>query len=151
LHDDELAALTATPVILRSLLAEGRESRPAGDEDWTAAEVVAHLRDAEEFRLLRCRRMRDENEPFIAAFDQEQLARDRDYPSTDLAEALEAFERLRSRVLQLLAALDDRAWQRAGLHEENGRITIEAHIRHAISHDLVHLRQIAESLVTATG
>jgi hypothetical protein len=36
-----------------------------------------------------------------------------------------------------------------GLHEENGRITIEEHIRHAISHDLIHLRQIAESLVPA--
>ena len=145
-HDDELAALGATPIVLRSLLAEGRESRPAGDEDWTAKEVVAHLRDCEEFRLLRCRRMRDEDEPYLAAFDQEALARERDYASCDLDQALDSFAQLRGQVLALLAALDDAGWQRVGLHEEDGRITIESHIRHAISHDLVHLRQIAESL-----
>ena len=146
-HEDELSALAATPIILRSLLAGGRESRPAGDEDWTAKEVIAHLRDCEEFRLLRCRRMRDEDEPFLAAFDQENLAWERDYASTDLAAALNAFERLRAAVLELLEALDNDGWQRVGLHEEDGRITIESHVRHAISHDLVHLRQIAESLV----
>jgi hypothetical protein len=145
-HDDELAALAATPIILRSLLAEGRDSRPAGDEDWTAIEVVAHLRDCEEFRLLRCHKMRDEHEPFIAAFDQEELARERNYATVNLGEALDTFELLRGQVLELLAALDETGWQRAGMHEEDGRITIESHIRHAMSHDLVHLRQIAESL-----
>ena len=36
--------------------------------------------------------------------------------------------------------------RKRGLHEELGRITIEGRIRHAISHDLVDLRQTAESL-----
>ena len=49
-------------------------------------------------------------------------------------------------MVELLAGLDEAGWQRTALHEELGRITIENHIRHAISHDLVHLRQIAESL-----
>jgi hypothetical protein len=144
-HDDELAALAATLTVLRGLLAGGYGSNPAGEEGWTAKEVVAHLRDCEEFRLARCISIRDEDEPFIAAFDQEQLALDRIYPSTVLTDELAAFGRLRGQVLELLAALDDGGWQRAGLHEQLGRITIEDHIRHAISHDMVHLRQIAES------
>jgi hypothetical protein len=144
-HDDELAALAATPAILRSLLAADRVSRPSGDEGWTATEVVAHLRDCEQIRLARCRLMLDETEPFIAAFDQEQIARDHDYASANLALALSAFELFRGQVLGLLTGLRDDEWQRSGLHEEEGRITIEAHTRHAISHDLVHLRQISES------
>src|SRR6478672_7169221 len=106
-HDDELAALGATPVILESLLAEGRESRPSGDEDWTAKEVVAHLRDTEDFRLERCRRMRDRDEPYLEAFDQEVLARERDYASTDIKDALASFSAFRRKVVELLAALDD--------------------------------------------
>jgi hypothetical protein len=145
-HADELAAMAATPVVLRGLLAARQVSRPSGDEGWTAGEVVAHLRDCEEFRLARCRRMRDETEPFLEAFDQEALARERDYRSVELEQALEAFGTLRARVVDLLAALDEAGWQRAAKHEELGRITIESHIHHAMSHDLVHLRQISESL-----
>ena len=66
-YDDEVAALAATPVILEGLLADGRQSRPSGDEDWTAKEVVAHLRDTEDYRLERCRKMRDQDEPYLGA------------------------------------------------------------------------------------
>jgi len=144
-HEDEIAALAATPAILRSLLEDRRESRPAGNEDWTAGEVVAHLRDCEEYRLQRCGRMRDEDEPGLPAFDQEALARERDYASVDIRLALARFEELRDEVVRLLSGLDEAQWQRTGRHEEEGLITIESHVRHAISHDLVHLRQIAES------
>jgi len=90
--------------------------------------------------------MRDEQEPFLASFDQEALARDRGYASVNVAEALSSFARLRAQMLELLSGLDNSSWLRVGLHEEDGRITIESYIRHAISHDLAHLRQIAESL-----
>jgi len=109
-------------------------------------EVVAHLRDCEEFRLLRCSRMRDEDEPVLATFDQEALARERNYASVNVGVVLAEFEDRRERVLRLLSALEEAQWLRTGLHEEDGLITIESHVRHAISHDLVHLRQIAESL-----
>jgi hypothetical protein len=145
-HDDELAALAATPVVLGSLLEGGRAELPVGDDGWGPKEVVAHLRDCEDFRLRRCVKMRDEIAPFLPAFDQQQLALDHNYATTDLAEALADFERLRGQVLELLASLDEGDWRRAGMHEEDGRITIERHIRHAINHDLTHLRQIAESL-----
>jgi DinB family protein len=144
-HEDEIAALAATPVILQRLLIGPGERRPAGSEGWTAKEVVAHLRDTEDYRLRRCQRMRDEELPSLESFDQEELARKRDYASTDLAAGLAAFASLRRSVVDLLAALDDMGWQRTAQHEELGLITIESHIRHAISHDLVHLRQIAES------
>ena len=152
-HEDELAALGATPVVLRALLVGGVDGGPAGDEGWSAREVVAHLRDCEEFRLERCHLMRDETEPLLAAFDQEALALERDYKSVSIDSALDAFAEYRERVVQLLAELSDEQWERTGMHEESGRITIVGHIRHAISHDLLHLRQIAQSLArdTATG
>jgi hypothetical protein len=144
-HLDELDALSATAPILSSLVAGRQRNRPAGDEGWTVVEIVAHLRDAERFRLERCTKMANELEPFLEAFDQEVLASHRDYASTDLADELSHFLALRAGVIELLELLDDAGWRRIGRHEELGRITIEEHIRHAISHDLVHLRQIVES------
>jgi len=90
--------------------------------------------------------MRDEDEPVLATFDQEALARERNYASVNVGVVLAEFEDRRERVLRLLSALEEAQWLRTGLHEEDGLITIESHVRHAISHDLVHLRQIAESL-----
>jgi DinB superfamily len=127
-------------------LAESRTSRLSGNEGWTAPEVVAHLRDAEEYRLTRCQRMRDEEEPFLESFDQEALASEKHYASVEPIQALEAFALLRGRVVELLLGLDESGWQRTARHEELGVITVESHIHHAMSHDLVHIRQIAESL-----
>jgi hypothetical protein len=145
-YETELTALAATPTVLRRLLVAGWESRPAGDEGWTATEVVAHLRDCEEYRLLRCRRMRDEDQPFLEAFDQEALALERDYKSANQQATLDAFERVRGDVIALLSALDETAWRRRGRHEELGTMTIEDQARQAVAHDLLHLGQIAESL-----
>ena len=145
-HSDELEGLAATPTILRRLLADNPPSTPSGDEGWTAREIAAHLRDCEEFFLLRYGQMAHEDTPALTAFDQDALAHDRNYAATDLSAALDAFEQLRGRSLALLSALSERDWQRAGMHEESGRITIESHARHNLSHDLVHLRQVSESL-----
>lgn len=148
-HGDEFDALSATPVVLGALLANRSPSRPAGDEGWTAPEIVAHLRDCEEIRINRLRQMRDEHEPLIRTFDQEALAQERNYAATDIAEALADFARLRTETLALLSPLTESAWERSGIREEGGSISIESLARHTISHDLAHLRQISESLTMA--
>jgi len=93
--------------------------------------------------------MATKHEPLIAAFDQDALARERNYAATDVRAAMQEFGRLRQRVLGLLTDLSLTDWRRAGRHEETGRITIESYVRHMISHDLVHLRQISLSLSVA--
>lgn len=145
-HNDELDGLAATPIILRRLLAGDPPSQPSGDEGWTAREIVAHLRDCEKVFIQRCSKMAHEQEPRIEAFDQDAFARDRDYAATDLTAALNKFAQFRGQSLQLLTSLTDADWQRSGTHEDSGRITIESFARHSMSHDLAHLRQIAESL-----
>ena len=42
-----------------------------------------------------------------------------------------------------LRALPADAWQRAGTHEEWGRVTIENHTIHMAAHDVQHLGQVA--------
>jgi DinB superfamily len=92
------------------------------------------------------RAMRDADEPPLPAYDQDQWAIERNYAAADLREALAAFLSLRARHIAELAALPPDAWERPGLHSEQGRITIWAHTLHLVSHDSIHAAQIARQL-----
>src|SRR3989304_4614559 len=56
--------------------------RPSPDE-WSIPEVCCHLRDAAEIEGQRIRRLVEEDEPTLEPYDQEALARDRDYQGDD--------------------------------------------------------------------
>src|SRR5215212_2894447 len=147
---DLLDAFRATPVVLQALLqgctqAQAQAAR-GGDEDWSVVEVVCHLRDAEARGLERMRAMRDQDDPFLPAFDQDAWARERHYADDDLRATLAAFLELRAQYIAELAALLPAAWDRPGQHEEQGRITITTHAVHLVAHDALHAAQIAQQL-----
>lgn len=152
---DLLDAFRAAPTTLAALLdgctQEQAQAARGGDENWSVVEVICHLRDAEQRGLERTRAMRDEDNPFLPAFDQEAWAHDRDYAAGDLQEAFAEYLHLRARHIAELAALPPDAWERPGQHEEQGRITISAHTLHLVSHDSVHAAQIARQLGLGTA
>ena len=150
LQHDLLDALNATPETLTGLLTgvsqAQAQSAMGGDENWSVVEVVCHLRDAEEISLQRTIAMRDQDVPQILGYDQEALARERDYRGTDLRAALAAFTAFRQQHLAVLVALHPEQWQRSGEHNEFGHITIAEMIIHKASHDAIHCAQIARQL-----
>src|SRR5688572_11552596 len=95
IHRDLLDALEATPEVLAGLVdglsQEQAQAAAGGDENWSVVEVICHLRDAEEINVGRIKAMRDEDSPLIVGYDQEALARERNYRETDLQVALAAF------------------------------------------------------------
>jgi hypothetical protein len=147
---DLVDALRAAPVVLEALLRnftpEQVRAARGGDENWSVLEVVCHLRDAEERALERMRAMGDRSMPFLAGYDQVRWAIERKYAEADLPEALAAFKRFRAQHIAELAALPPGDWERAGEHEEQGRITISSHTLHLVSHDAIHAAQIARQL-----
>lgn len=157
-HAEILDVYRSTPATLRALVrglpdevirAGAGTDQPGTtrEEEWSIVEVVCHLRDAEQRVIERMRRMRDEERPLLAAYDQAQLAREANYRHQSLIRALSAFERLRREQIALLEGLDDAGWQHVGLHEEAGEITIEQLAAHTAAHDAVHLGQIARRIL----
>src|SRR5262245_8048659 len=134
---DLLDAFRAAPEVLTTLLRgvtqEQAQAARGGDENWSVVEVVCHLRDAEERGIERMRAMRDQHDPPLPGYDQEQWARERNYAAANLRDALEAFLRLRSIHVAELAALSPQEWERTGQHAEQGQITISAHTLHLVS------------------
>jgi hypothetical protein len=90
--------------------------------------------------------MRDHDHPFLAAYDQEEWARERHYGQTSLPEALASFCRLRAEHVADLVTLDGQGWARTGRHEEQGTITVMNLVVHMVAHDATHCAQIARQL-----
>ena len=147
---DLLDAFRSAPAVLEALLArytqEQAQAARGGDENWSVVEVVCHLRDAEERALQRMRMMRDEDDPFLAGYDQEAWARERNYAAADLSQAFARFVQLREQHISELEPLSAEDWERSGRHEEQGHITISAHTLHLVAHDSQHAAQIARQL-----
>jgi hypothetical protein len=150
-REEILKALRAGPLILsrlvRGLGDDEIRARPAEGE-WAIVEVVAHLADTEERALGRTRAMLEHDGPALAAYDPDALARERNYLAMALDAELARFAALRAEQVQLLAALADETWQRAGLHEEHGPITVEQLSAHTAGEDADHFAQIAR-MITA--
>ena len=146
-------ALNAAPATLNGLLhgispAQAR-SVSGGDENWSVVEVVCHLRDAEEFFIKRFQTMRDQDNPVIVGYDQEALARERNYKNADLRVALDSFSVLRQQMVKELSKLTPEQWERLGQHNELGQITIFVQTIHHVVHDSIHCAQIARQLKAA--
>lgn len=150
-HAELIETYQATPVILRALVRgiddEQARYRPSAGE-WSIVEVVAHLADADERAHERVRRMLEEEQPVLAAYDPAALAEERNYRAMSLAQALARFEQLRAAHVATLAQLGTADWQRSGHHEEAGTITVESLTRHMAAHDAVHLAQIARLIAS---
>ncbi len=152
-HLELIEALQATPETLKGLLSRVtvKQARAAkgGDENWSVVEVICHLRDAEEITLGRVQAIRDQDHPKIASYDQEALARERNYRAADPHAALEAFTTFREIHITVLSALSAEQWERVGEFEAFGPMTISAHIVHKLYHDSIHCAQIARQLMAA--
>jgi uncharacterized damage-inducible protein DinB len=142
-RDDLVNGLASTPAVLRTLvrgMSEEELRAGHGADAWSVKEIVFHLRDVDEVFLERFQRIVDEANPDLPSFDQEAYARERGYNEGNAEQALADFVTFRARMVELLTEAD---LDRAGRHEEWGRMTIAWGGEHLISHDLQHLAQIA--------
>ncbi len=109
---------------------------------WSAAEIIAHLADAELVGGFRMRLMLGENGATIQAFDQDVWAEKFNYRKNDPKKSLEEFRALREKNLALLKSIPASMWENYGMHSERGKETVDRTVRMFAGHDINHLRQI---------
>ncbi|MBI4255704.1 MAG: DinB family protein [Candidatus Rokubacteria bacterium] len=136
--DELAAALEGAPAA-----ALARRPEP---ESWSATEIVCHLRDAEEYLLLRVWMALTLTEPAFPAPDQERWADDRQYRRSDAGEALTAFRRRRQESLARFRALAPADLERGGTREGLPRTTVADHAAILAWHDDNHLDQLRRAL-----
>lgn len=121
---------------------------------WTVRQIVAHLADAEMVGAHRFRQVIAEENPTLIGYDQDAWASNLDYARRKPKTSLETFRRVRAENYELLKGLPPAAFDRAGSHSENGRMTLrqllEGYAGHAESHAL-QLQSIREEYQKLKG
>ncbi len=150
-----LLTLESTPAWIERAaraLAPGQATQRPAAGGFSFVENVWHLADLErEAYKVRIRRIVTEEEPALANFDGDRIARERDYQRKSLAEGLAAFALARQRNVERFRTVPAAAWKRAGIQESVGRITLADLPRMMAEHDRSHaedVRALLEELRT---
>ena len=150
--DELVVRLAATPGRIAAAAAgkspEELAAVPAEGE-WSAVAVLAHLRASDDILSPRLVAMLVREEPSLPAFDDRRWGEVMGYADSDFQELLATFTFRRAELVRVLRGLTPSDWQRTGLHEARGRITLLETVRHLADHEVEHCLQLEASLVTA--
>lgn len=138
--------LTTLRTLIRDLPDDVIRLQGEGSELWSILEIICHLRDTEQRAFDRVKLMTTEDRPFLSGYDPDTVARESDYQSQSLDDALNAFEQLRREQITFLEHLEDDQWSRTAEHEEVGEITVQSLTTHMAAHDCVHMAQISRRI-----
>jgi hypothetical protein len=146
--------LESTPTVLNYLLSGFAADNPIWDfrpdpDRFTLREMMAHLADWEPIWLDRMRRTAMEREPRLVSYDEGEMAIERDYAHIDPVASLARFQAGREELVGFLRALDHSEWERFGIREELGPISISGQATLILGHDGYHTRQAIEWIEAA--
>lgn len=142
-----LLLLEKTPILLETMLRDLPEDmlrwKPSR-ERWSIGEVLGHLGDIELVYADRTRRMVTEDTPSLERYDAAGTVVIGDYVRGSAGENLAFFVKARRATVILLRSIPADSGERDATHSELGNITLHQMLSEWASHDLGHLRQIAE-------
>jgi hypothetical protein len=138
-----LAATPATLAVLVEDLSENELRAKQSDDEFSVVEHICHLRDIEiEGYAVRIDRILKESSPELPDIDGSQLAIERDYNHQPVDVALEQFQRVRHKNVELLRGLDKEQLNREGKLEGVGTVTVRRLLFLMHEHDESHLSDL---------
>ena len=139
-----ISLLEKTPglleLLLRDLPQDLLQWKPAPDR-WSIAEVLGHMAVIEQLYEQRARRIVVEESPSLPPYIAPPESELQQKPAR---QHLEKFVALRRAFVFYLHGVPSAAAARTGRHHELGTVTLSEMLHELASHDLGHLRQIAE-------
>ena len=132
------------PAELEALLAKYTESQydqPVQPGEWTIRQIVHHLPDAHMNGFIRMKLVLAENKPILKPYDQDVWASQADM-KLPIEPSLQILRGLHARWAELLENVTASDWDRAGVHLENGLVTLDQLLHTYAGHGQAHLDQI---------
>lgn len=156
-RDDLLALLAAAPARLAAAaagVAPDLLRRPPAEGEWSAVEVLAHLRACADVWGGCVATLLAADEPTIRAVNPRTYVERTDYPSLDFATSLAAFTAQRDDLLRTLTALADADWTRAATVTGAGRPlrrTVLSYVEWLATHERTHVKQVERAVRAVSG
>jgi hypothetical protein len=144
------ALLEASGAAVQAELAAAPEAalawHPAPGE-WCVKETLGHILEAERRGFNgRIRRILQEQDPDLAAWDQQAVARTRQDCGRPTLELLREFTDVRADSVRLVTGLEPSDLERAGEHEKVGQLRIADLLHEWVHHDRNHLKQMLTNI-----
>ena len=143
LIDEYAAGPAEIRKLVAGLAAEQVRDRPIPGK-WSTLEVVCHLSDFEPVFLDRMKVILTQDKPMFFGRDETAFAAKFAYHQRDLAEELSLIESCRQSMTRILRTLPAADFQRIGVHNEAGEMTLESLLRRVTNHLTHHAKFIAE-------
>jgi hypothetical protein len=138
-----ISLMEKTPQVLETMLGgvapDVARWKPAADR-WSISEVLSHLADCEDCLAERVRRFVLEDTPQLNEYEPPADG----FAAGTPQEHLSRFTHTRRALVQFLRTLPPDIGARTAQHSKLGLITLEQMLNEWASHDLGHIRQIAE-------
>jgi hypothetical protein len=144
MHDELIARLLRAPATVRQLTRRmrGDALTRAADGEWSARDVVLHLRASDAIIAPRIMQILVRERPPLAGFDEQAWAAVLAGAEVPLDAQLAAYAVCRTELVGVLRRLDDAQWQRAGVHEERGELRVLDICEWLAEHEAEHIAQL---------
>src|SRR5580698_3307947 len=116
---------------------------------WSAKQVLGHVCDTERIFAYRALRFSRADATPLAGFEQDDYVRNGPFANRALADLVEDFIAVRRATLSLLRNLDEAAWMRRGI-ANNNEVTVRALAYIIAGHELHHRRILEEKYFAAS-
>jgi uncharacterized damage-inducible protein DinB len=147
LVEDMLRSYARAPDLIdaavRGLSREHLLARPIPGK-WTMLELVAHLADTDQVYADRMKRVLAMEKPTLIGFPESDYVERLDYRSRDIDEELTLIRVTRLQMLRVLRAVPATAWDRQGIHNEAGPVSLRQLVQTMIDHVDYHLKFAAD-------
>lgn len=111
---------------------------------WSVQQVVLHVLDSDLIASHRMKRIIAEDMPLLISYDETKFAAALFYDRMDPAKACELFALNRELTADVLRAVPDTAFERAGIHNQYGKMTLEQVVQGYVRHLEHHVTFVAE-------
>jgi HAD superfamily hydrolase (TIGR01549 family) len=149
--DSLLALLAAHPATFDTMAGSHAENIITccpKSKEWSARDIICHLRDHEAWDQDRMRRVIEEDDPFLSS-NLDPWANYESYCGVTFSEALIAFAEARGQTIAYLKSLPAEDWQRPARDSVFGPTSLEELVRFMLKHDRIHLYQFPDTLKKA--
>jgi hypothetical protein len=125
-----------------SMLTDEQLRAPLAPGKWSPAEVLAHLRAADGIQSIRAYMILARNEPPLPAFDERAWAEVAGYLTLHPRASLDLYFRRRVELAHMLRGTAPANFNRVGMHETLGRLTLQALLENLAGHEEEHVAQL---------
>jgi hypothetical protein len=114
----------------------------SGEGEWSAADILAHMRASDAIVAYRAYVLLTRDNPTLLAHDERHWAEVARYVEINFRSSLALYALRRAELVNMLRHANVEDWQRAGLHEERGSVSLLDVVTSLVEHEEEHCVQL---------